>query len=60
VEPTVAPTTVDLTQERLDIYVTKQGGWNPVHGDVEIPDGWEFLPTGDAFLTRTGKAAGAY
>ena len=30
------------------------------HGDVEIPDDWEYLPSGDAFLTRTVKAAGVY
>jgi Uncharacterized conserved protein (DUF2293) len=27
---------------------------------VAIPAGWEFLPPGDAFVTRTVKAAGTY
>lgn len=34
--------------------------WNPDHGDLEIPDGWEYLPVGDAFLTRAGKAGEVY
>lgn len=49
-----------LATEHLDVYATKNGQWNPEHGDMEIPDGWEFLPSGDAFLTRTVKAAGSY
>jgi hypothetical protein len=49
-----------LIGEHLDVYDTTAGPWNPDHGDLEIPDGWEFLPTGDAFLTRTVKAAGPY
>jgi hypothetical protein len=51
---------VDIAALQLDVYDTREGWWNPEHGDVEIPDGWEFLPTGDAFLTRTVKAAGVY
>lgn len=50
----------DLTGVHLDVYDTKTGLWNPDHGDVTVPDGWEFLPSGDAFVTRTVKAAGAY
>jgi hypothetical protein len=50
----------DLTEEQLDAYDTRAGWWNPDHGDLEIPDGWEFLPRGDAFLTRRVKAAGRY
>ena len=49
-----------LTDLHLDVYDTRNGPWNPEHGDVEIPPGWEFLPTGDAFVTRTVKAAGRY
>jgi hypothetical protein len=49
-----------LTTQHLDVYATKNGPWNPEHGDIEIPADWEFLPSGDAFLTRTVKAAGAY
>jgi hypothetical protein len=50
----------DLTAEHLDVYETREGTWNPEHGEVEIPDGWEFLASGEAFVTRTVKAAGAY
>jgi len=50
----------DLAREHLDVYATKKGQWNPEHGDIEIPAGWEFLPSGDAFLTRTVKATGPY
>ncbi|MGH7129744.1 MAG: DUF2293 domain-containing protein [Planctomycetaceae bacterium] len=49
-----------LTDQRLDVYDTRNGPWNPEHGDIEIPEDWEFLPTGDAFVTRTVKAAGLY
>jgi hypothetical protein len=51
---------VDIAALQLDVYDTKRGWWNPERGDLEIPDGWEYLPTGDAFLTRTVKAAGVY
>ena len=50
----------DLTGLQLDVYMTREGPWNPDHGDVEIPDGWEFLAAGDAFVTRRVKAAGTY
>ncbi|HEY1830598.1 MAG TPA: DUF2293 domain-containing protein [Acidimicrobiales bacterium] len=49
-----------LTTQHLDVYATKNGQWNPDNGDIEIPAGWEFLPSGDAFLTRTVRASGAY
>jgi hypothetical protein len=49
-----------LSTQHLDVYATKNGPWNPEHGDIEIPAGWDFLPSGDAFLTRTVKAAGSY
>ena len=54
------PDSETLTTQHLDVYATKNGPWNPEHGDIEIPADWEFLPSGDAFLTRTVKAAGAY
>lgn len=49
-----------LAALHLDVYATKNGPWNPEHGEIEIPDDWEFLPSGDAFLTRTVKGAGSY
>lgn len=51
---------VDLTQQHLDVYDTRAGPWNPEHGAVTIPDDWQFLPSGDAYITRTVKAAGQY
>ncbi len=50
----------DLTAEHLDVYSTREGLWTPEHGPVEIPADWDFLPSGDAFVTRTVKAAGLY
>lgn len=49
-----------LADEHLDVYDRGGGTWNPEHGDVEIPEGWEFLPSGDAFVTRRVKAAGRF
>jgi hypothetical protein len=51
---------VDLTRLHLDVYDTRNGPWNPEHGELEIPPDWDFLPSGDAFLTRTVKALGTY
>ena len=50
----------DLSRLVLEVYDTKLGWWTPGHGEVEIPTGWEFLASGDAFLTRSVKAAGVY
>jgi hypothetical protein len=51
---------VDLTRLQLDVYMTRQGPWNPDHGDLEIPESWDFLPSGDAFVTRRVKATGTF
>lgn len=50
----------DLIGLNLDVYDTQRGQWNPEHGDISIPDEWEFLPSGDAFVTRTVTATGVY
>ncbi len=50
----------ELRTQHLDVYDTRAGPWNPDHGDIEIPEDWELLPTGDAFVSRTVKAAGLY
>lgn len=50
----------DVLAEHLDVYDTRTGLWSPDHGDVEIPGGWELLPSGDAFMTRRVKAAGVF
>jgi Uncharacterized conserved protein (DUF2293) len=44
----------------LDVYESKQGLWNPDHGDLELPADWAFLASGDAFVTRRVKAGGVY
>ena len=54
---------LDLTGLQLDVYVSKDveaEWWNPEHGTVSTPEGWAFLPTGAAFVTRTVKAAGVF
>jgi hypothetical protein len=48
------------SEEHLDVYQSRTGWWNPDHGDIDIPPGWELLPRGDTFLTRRVKAAGPY
>ena len=50
----------DLSALRLDVYESKKGSWNPEHGELELPAGWEFLPAGDTFVTKQVKAAGVY
>ena len=50
----------DITQQQLDVYMTREGPWNPEHGDIEIPEDWDFLPSGDAFVTRRVKVAGTF
>ncbi|HET6626308.1 MAG TPA: DUF2293 domain-containing protein [Nocardioidaceae bacterium] len=47
-------------QQNLDVYDKGAGLWNPDHGELDVPEGWEFLPSGDAFLTRRVKAEGVY
>lgn len=51
---------IDLTELHPDVYDTRSDPWNPEHGAIEIPDGWEFLPSGDTLLTRHVTAAGTY
>jgi len=50
----------DLADKQLDVYMTREGPWNPEHGDLEIPEDWDFLPSGDAFVTRRVMAAGTF
>jgi hypothetical protein len=50
----------DIAQLQLDVYMTREGPWNPEHGDIEIPKDWDFLPSGDAFVTRRVKSAGTF
>ena len=50
----------DLTRLHLEVYDTKAGLWHPELSELTQPDGWDFLPAGDAFVTRRVKAAGVY
>ena len=50
----------DPTAENLEVYATDDGLWHPELGELTQPDGWDFLPAGDAFVTRRVKAAGTY
>jgi hypothetical protein len=50
----------NIAQLQLDVYMTREGPWNPERGDIEIPKDWDFLPSGDAFVTRRVKAAGTF
>jgi len=59
-EADTPPGSEALKSRHLDVYATKNGPWNPEQGELEVPAEWEFLPTGDAFLTRTVKSAGVY
>ena len=54
------PDSEALAAQHLDVYATKNGPWNPDHGELEVPADWEFLPSGDSFLTRAVKSAGVY
>jgi hypothetical protein len=50
----------DPASENLDVYDTRTGWWNPDFGELDPPDGWEFLASGEAFVTRRVKAGGVY
>jgi hypothetical protein len=50
----------DLTAVKLDVYDSREGVWHSENGVLQHPEGWEFLPTGEAVITRRVKAAGMY
>jgi hypothetical protein len=50
----------NLERCNLDVYDTKNGLWCPEHGDLDLPEGWEFLASGDNFVTRRVKGSGVY
>ena len=50
----------ELLDEHLDVYDTHTGLWTPDHGEIDLPGGWELLPSGDSFVTRQVKAGGRY
>ena len=53
----------DHADEVLRVYASRtldNGWWCPVYGDLKAPVGWEFLPRGDAFVTRQVKRLGPH
>ncbi len=44
-------------QKGLPIWQARdgEGYWNPERGNLRVPDGWVFVPAGDAFVTREVK-----
>lgn len=46
----------------LKVWHAKEGDgyWNPEFGNLSLPSGWVFVPTGNAFLTREIKRRGAH
>lgn len=51
--------TADLVGKVLILYPSRSDEegdyWTANHGNVEVPEGWEFLPRGDMFLTKRVK-----
>jgi len=53
----------DHSNEILWVYPSRtesESWWCRQYGNIEIPQGWEFLSTGDAFITRQVKSKGPY
>jgi hypothetical protein len=53
----------DHSDEILLVYPPRtesEKWWCRKYGSVEIPDGWESLPPGDAFVTRQAKSMGPH
>jgi hypothetical protein len=51
---------VGLSRMKLDVYDGRDGWWNPEHGLIVPPANWEFLPRGQAFVSRTVKAGDVF
>ncbi|MBI4288078.1 MAG: DUF2293 domain-containing protein [Chloroflexi bacterium] len=53
----------DHADEVLWVYSSRTpdgGWWHPKYGDVKGPEGWEWLPSGDAYITRQVKQLGLH
>ena len=51
----------DHSDEVLRVYRSRAPGggfWHPEHGDLAGPREWEFIPSGNAFITRKVKRLG--
>jgi hypothetical protein len=57
------PIKQDHSNEILVVYPPRtetESWWCRQYGNIEIPQGWEFLPPGDAFFTRQVKLMGPH
>ena len=57
------PNNQDHSDEILWVYPPRtesENWWGPQYGNIEIPEGWESLPPGDAFVTRQVKLMGPH
>ena len=54
-EPSARPPMV--VEVGLPVWHAREGEgfWNPQRGNLSLPDGWVFVPSGDAFVTREVK-----
>lgn len=53
----------DHCDEILRVYAPRaesESWWCRQYGNIEIPEGWEFLPPGDAFVTRQVRLMGPH
>lgn len=58
-----APNNQDHSDEILWVYPPRtesENWWCRQYGNIEIPEGWESLPPGDAFVTRQVKLMGPH
>ncbi|HEV2787575.1 MAG TPA: hypothetical protein VGV67_14350 [Solirubrobacteraceae bacterium] len=61
--PDGPPTPGDEPQLRgvVHVHSSRDGKWWTASGEsLEVPPGWEFLPAGDAYATKTVKRAGEH
>ena len=57
------PNNQDHSDEILWVYPPRtesENWWCSQYGNIEIPEGWESLPPGDAFVTRQVKLMGPH
>lgn len=55
--------TEELKKKNLTVWASKEAPryyWTKEYGVVELPKDWQFLPSGDNFLTRSVRKLGPY
>lgn len=57
--PRTRPSPDELATQTLIVRHSRTGGeglyWTSEYGDIQVPQGWEYLPRGDTFITRQVK-----